>query len=269
MEKAFIGDLNNPFPLAVLGDSKAQTTLLWFEGLRLDNQPLRGLARNGFHSFFKPLLPQTRVVLVGRPYEIREGSTFDDWLPLYSSLLEWIGEKNLFLAGMNFGSSMALSLAKAHQGPLKGLFLLGGGAALTPQGKAYYEHMAASALEHRYPEVLGQLARLMQPNPKGLLAFLSDRLARAFSQEIGMPDNPQPFVSSLWAEMAYQGDPKIQEITCPVVYFRGEKDWVYEPFTKELPSVEPVSFPKEGYGVFKTKGEVIRERIGKKLQEDL
>jgi pimeloyl-ACP methyl ester carboxylesterase len=255
------------FAMATYEPPKPQKTILWFEGLRMSGEPYQGVHTMGIRDWFKPLAQEHRIIVLSRPRDPQEGSTMEDWVPLYHDLVKDYALGPLWLAGMGSGANLALALAQAHPKTFAQIFLLGGGGRLSLQGKELYQNLADHCLSHNYKKAHGLLARAMSGKMRGLGAWLADMVARSFAGDYGIPEDPLPFVRALYAEEAFDPKGALQAIDAPITHFRGDHERIYAVNEGLGPLYETLTIQGAGYGIAKSHGERIRQHILQALNQ--
>jgi pimeloyl-ACP methyl ester carboxylesterase len=255
------------FPMATFGPKAPRKTILWFEGLRMNNEPLMGVHTLGIRDWFKPITKENLLVILSRPANPPEGGGLETWVPLYQELIQEYSHSPLWLAGMGSGANLALALAQANPRSFERIILIGGGAQLSPEGKELYKSVSEACLEHNYKKAHGLLARAMTGSMKGPLAWLADLVARSFAGDFGIPESPLPFVRALYAEEAWSPQLALESIETPIHHFVGDQETVYRSNNPQNPQYHSLVIRGAGYGIAKSHGEEIRAWILRKLRE--
>ncbi len=225
--------------------------LVVFQGLLLENAPLRGLSARFMLSAYAGLAGECTVYVVNRRPHLPKRASIKDLADDYAVTMRQEFGGPVDVIGTSTGGAIAQEFAADHPDLVGSLILHASACKLGADARAAQMRAARAAHERRWQAAAAELLRLMvPPGPwAGPLVWAGSRL-----MALGAPRDPADFVITALAEDAHDFGGRLAEIAAPTLVVAGGADRFYpEPLVRAtaagIPGAQLLLYEGKGHGV--------------------
>jgi len=218
----------NGLPSTTIG--RGPRPLVAFTGLEYENKPVGGMTARYMSAWFRSLVDDYTVYMVGRRPGLAPGTTLGDMADDYAVMIEEEFGGPLDVMGTSTGGSIALQFGADHPELVRRLVIHSAAYRLGRRAKWAQRKAAEMAAQGRWGAVTSLMMGWVMPR-RGLKRALFRPLGclAAVAMSFAVPDDASDFIVTVEAEDAFDLKDRLGEIVAPTLVIAGADDPGYSP----------------------------------------